>query len=145
MAAPNENAGLNDAARHLIGSGALAHLVTLNDDGSPHVTVIWVGLDGDELVAAHLDGRQRKLHNLRRDPRVAVSFEGTGTNAIGLRDYLVVHGTARVTEGGAPELLHRLAQVYVGPGTQFPPMPNPPAGYITHINVTRVGGSGPWV
>ena len=135
---------LNDAAQELIRSGALAHLVTVNEDGSPQVSVIWVGLDGDELVAGHLDGRQRKLRNIRRDPRVSVSFEGLGVNPIGMRDHLVIHGTARVTEGGAPELLHDLAQTYVGPGTDFPPMPNPPPGFVCHITVDRVGGSGPW-
>jgi len=135
---------LNAAARDLIASGALAHLVTVNEDGSPQVAVVWVKVDGDELLAGHLDGRQRKLQNLRRDPRVAVSFEADTANPVGMRDYLVVHGTARITEGGAPELLHELAQTYVGPGTDFPPMPNPPAGYVTHITVERVSGSGPW-
>jgi PPOX class probable F420-dependent enzyme len=137
-------AELDRAARELVASGALAHLVTLNEDGSPQISVVWVGVDGDELVSAHLDGRQRKLRNIRRDPRVSLSFEGTGTNPIGMRDYLVVHGTARITEGGAPELLHQLAQTYIGPGTVFPPMPDPPPGFISHITVERVGGSGPW-
>lgn len=137
-------AKLNAAARALIESGALAHLVTIDDDGSPQVAVVWVGFDGDELVAAHLDGRQRKLRNIRRDPRVAVSFEADTDNGIGMRHYLVVHGTARITEGGAPQLLHRLAQTYVGPGTTFPPMPDPPPGFVTHIEVTRVAGNGPW-
>lgn len=137
-------AELDRAARELVASGALAHLVTLNEDGSPQISVVWVGLDGDELVSAHLDGRQRKLRNIRRDPRVSLSFEGPGTNPIGMRDYLVVHGTARITEGGAPELLHELAQTYIGPGTVFPPMPDPPPGLISHIRVERVGGSGPW-
>lgn len=135
---------LNGAARRVIGSGALAHLVTLNEDGSPQVTVVWVGLEGDELVSAHLDGRQKKLQNMRRDPRVVLSFEAEGANAIGMRNYLVVHGRARVTQGGAPELLNALAQTYIGPGTAFPPMPDPPPGFVTHIAVTRVGGSGPW-
>jgi PPOX class probable F420-dependent enzyme len=136
---------LNAAAQRVIESGALAHLVTINDDGSPQVSVVWVGLNGDdELVAAHLDSRQRKLHNIRRDPRVAVSLEGSGANAIGMRDYLVIHGTARVTAGGAPEVLHTLAQTYIGPGTVFPPMPDPPPGFITHIAINRVAGSGPW-
>jgi len=135
---------LNAAARSVIESGALAHLVTLNQDGSPQVTVVWVGLAGDELVSAHLDGRQKKLANMRRDPRVVVSFEAEGGNGIGMRNYLVVHGLARVTEGGAPELLHALAQTYVGPGTAFPPMPDPPPGFVTHIEVTRVAGMGPW-
>lgn len=135
---------LNDAARRVIEAGALAHLVTLNEDGSPQLTVVWVGLDGDELVSGHLDGRQRKLQNIRRDPRVAVSFEAEGSNAIGMRNYLVVHGRARITQGGAPELLSRLAQTYVGPGTLFPPMPDPPPGFVVHITVDQVGGMGPW-
>lgn len=137
-------AGLNEAARRLIESGALAHLVTINDDGSPQVSVVWVGLDGDELVSAHLDGRQRKLANIRREPRVALSFEASVNNETGMRHYLVVHGRATISEGGAAELLHRLAQTYIGPGTAFPPMPDPPPGFITHITVDRVGGHGPW-
>lgn len=135
---------LSAAARRLIESGALGHLVTLNADGSPQVTVVWVGLDGDRLVTAHLDTGQRKVRNLRRDPRVAVSFEGTASNGIGLREYLVVHGTASFSDGGAPALLHRLAQTYLGPGTDFPPMPHPPSGVVCSITVERIGGVGPW-
>lgn len=135
---------LNAAARQVIEGGALGHLVTLDEDGAPQISVVWVGLDGDELVTAHLDPRQRKLHNLRRDPRVAVSFEAPTSNEVGMRHALVVHGRARLSEGGAPELLHRLAQVYVGPGTAFPPMPDPPPGVLAHIAVERVSGMGPW-
>ena len=134
---------LNKAARDLIESGTLAHMVTLNQDGTAQVTIVWMGLDGDELVSGHLPDH-RKLRNVRRDPRVVISFESPAKNAVGMNDYLVVHGTARVTEGGAPELLHRLAQTYVGPGTTFPPMPDPPPGYIMHVAVDRIGGSGDW-
>jgi PPOX class probable F420-dependent enzyme len=137
-------AALNAAARSLIGSGALGHMVTIEDDGAPQVSVVWVGLDGDELVTAHLDPNQRKLRNVRRDQRVVLSFEASTSNEIGMRHYLVVHGRARLTEGGAPELLHELAQTYVGPGTRFPPMPDPPPGVVTHVSVTRIGGMGPW-
>jgi PPOX class probable F420-dependent enzyme len=131
-------------AREAIESGALAHLVTLNRDGSPQVACVWVGIDGDELVCAHLSADQQKLKNVARDPRVALSVELPTRNEIGMQHYVVVHGRARVTEGGAPELLQRLAQVYVGPGTRFPPMPDPPPGFVTHIAVERVGGYGPW-
>jgi PPOX class probable F420-dependent enzyme len=136
-------AALPDSARELIESGALAHLVTLNRDGSPQVSCVWIGLDGDELVAGHLPEHQ-KIRNIRRDPRVAVSFEGTRIHPPGLKEYLVVHGHAHVTEGGAAELLQRLARVYLGPDVTFPPMADPPPGYITHIQVERVGGVGPW-
>lgn len=131
-------------AREVIGSDALAHLVTIDPDGSPQVACVWVGLDGDEIVAGHLDPSQRKLANLRRDPRVVLSIETDQINEYGLRQYLVVHGTARLTEGDAPELLQRLAHTYLGPDVTFPPFPDPPPGVITHITVDRLGGMGPW-
>ena len=132
-----------DSARAVLEGPVLAHLVTLEPDGRPQVSIVWIGLDGDELVAAHLP-EHRKVRNIRRDPRVALSIEAGTRNEIGLDEYIVIHGNARVTEGGAPELLQRLARTYLGPDVKFPPMDNPPAGYITHITVDRVGGVGPW-
>jgi PPOX class probable F420-dependent enzyme len=131
-------------ARAAIESGALAHLVTINDDGSPQVACVWVGIEGDELLTGHLASSQQKLKNVVRDPRVALSVQLPTRNPIGLQHYVVVRGRARLTEGGAPELLHRLAQVYVGPGTRFPPMSDPPPGFVMHISIDRVGGFGPW-
>ena len=135
---------LNPSARELIESGKLAHLVTLAADGSPRVAIIWVGLDGDEIVAGHLDPGQHKLRNIARDPRVALSIESDSRNALGLQEYLVVRGTARVEPGGAPELLQRLARVYLGPDAVFPPMPDPPPGVVSRITVEHVSGIGPW-
>jgi PPOX class probable F420-dependent enzyme len=134
---------LPPSARDLIDSGALAHMVTLNRDGSPQVTCVWVGLDGDDIISGHL-GRFQKLKNVERDPRVSLSLEASEANEIGMRHYLVVHGRARIEEGGAPELLQRLADAYIGPGVKFPPMPDPPPGFILRITPERVGGVGPW-
>ena len=132
-----------DSARRLLESNALAHLVTVNPDGSPQVAIVWVGLDGDEIVSGHLH-EQQKVKNLRRDPRVSLSIETDVVNPMGLTEYLVVHGRARITEGGAPELLQRLAHTYLGPDVTFPPMDDPPPGYVCHITVERIGGVGPW-
>jgi PPOX class probable F420-dependent enzyme len=131
------------SARQLIESGRLAHLATVNPDGSPQLSVVWVGLDGDELVSAHL-GTWRKVANLRRDPRVVLSLEADARNDVGMQHSLTIHGRARVTEGGAAELLQRLAHTYVGPDARFPPFDDPPPGYIVHIEVERIGGIGPW-
>ena len=135
---------LPESARRLVDSDALAHLVTLNRDGSPQVSCIWVGMDGDEIVSGHLSAEQRKLRNVARDPRVVLSIEGTEIQPPGLKQYLVIHGRARLEEGGAPELLQRLAHVYLGPEVKFPPMSNPPAGHVMRITVERIGGVGPW-
>jgi PPOX class probable F420-dependent enzyme len=132
------------AARDLLESAALAHLVTINADGSPAVAVVWVGLDGDEVVSGHLDPRQHKLKNIGRDPRVALSVETDVTNPHGLREHLVLHGRARITEGGGADLLQRLAHAYLGPDVRFPPMDNPPPGFVVRITVERIGGVGAW-
>jgi PPOX class probable F420-dependent enzyme len=132
-----------ESARTVLESDALAHLVTLNPDGSPQVSIVWVGLEGDDIVSAHLR-EQQKLRNIRRDPRVTLSLETGVTNAMGLREYLIVHGRAAVEEGGGPELLQRLAHTYLGPDVTFPPMPDPPPGFRLRIAVERVGGIGPW-
>ena len=86
---------LPDGARKLIRSGALGHLLTADPDGTAQVTCVWVAVEGDDLLTAHLNPRLRKLENVRRDPRVALSFEGTEIQPPGLRHSVVVHGRAR--------------------------------------------------
>jgi PPOX class probable F420-dependent enzyme len=130
-------------ARAVLESDRLAHFVTLNPDGSPQVSCVWVGLEGNEIVSGHL-GRWQKVRNIERDPRVSLSVETDTVNEIGLLEHLVVHGRARIQEGGAPELLQRLASTYIGPDVVFPPMPDPPPGFVTRITVERLGGVGPW-
>ncbi len=133
------------SVREVSKKGPLAHLTTLNRDGSPQVTVVWVGIEGEEFVMGHLAMHQ-KVKNIRRDPRVALSLLGDKTNAQGMREYVVVYGNARVTEGGAVDLLRRLAPVYLGPKAEYPPasMRNI-QGYVTRIAPARFSGIGPWV
>jgi len=134
---------LTTAIRTFLGTGPLAHVVTLDRDGSPHISMAWVGIEDDEVVIGTLHD-QRKLQNLRADPRIALSFQAPGRNAYDLDHYLVLRGRARVTAGGAPELLQRLAGTYIGPGVPFPPMPDPPPGFVVRIAVERVSGMGDW-
>lgn len=135
---------LNDAAREFIGDGVDATLVTINPDGTPQATVVWMALestpDGDELVSAHL-AEYKKTRNIRRDPRVTVTIvkPTPGEQA----PYLAIDGTARIVEGGAPELLKKLATVMLGSDEHFPP-PNSPAGLLTRVRIDKVGGFGPW-
>src|ERR1700757_1883760 len=114
---------LNEAARDLIGKGADATLVTVNPDGSPQVSVVWVALqstpDGDELVSAHL-AEHKKVRNIRNDPRVAVTIVSVGASGQGMRPYLSIDGTARIVEGGAPELLKALNPVLGDPEHEVP-------------------------
>jgi PPOX class probable F420-dependent enzyme len=135
---------LPESAKELIRSGALGHLVTNGARGAPQLTCVWVAVDGDDLLTAHLNPRLRKLENVRRDPRVAVSFQGSAIRPPGLLEYLVVHGNATIEEGGAAELLQELAHVHLGPEVRFPAMDDPPPGVRMRIAVERVSGIGPW-
>ncbi|CAM3610694.1 PPOX class F420-dependent oxidoreductase [Mycobacterium frederiksbergense] len=138
---------LNAAARELIGAGVDTTLVTINADGSPQASLVWVavqsGPDGDELVAAHLSDKYQKVRNIRRDPRVTATILAPAQPGQ-RRQYLSVTGTARIVEGGAPELLKELAIALLGSDEHFPPA-DAPDGFLTRIRIESVGGQGPWV
>ena len=128
--------------RELIESGTLAHLSTINADGSPQVSVIWIGLDGDDVVSGHM-GRYLKVRNVERDPRVVLSFEAPRDREAFLNPYAVLKARATVEEGEAAwDLLNRLAKVYLSPDTEFPAPRGP--GFVLRYAVEHVGGVGPW-
>ena len=128
--------------RDLILSGPMAHLSTINADGSPQVTVVWIGLDGDDVVSGHL-GRWAKLRNIERDPRVVLSFDAPRQPGVFLNPSAVLRARATVQPSEqAWDLLDRLAKVYVAPDTVFP-APRVP-GYIVRYSIERIGGVGPW-
>ena len=135
---------LTPELRALVDAGPLAHLSTINADGSPQVSVVWLGIDGDDLVTAHMRRAQMKLRNIDRDPRVVLSFEAPREPGAFLAHYAVVRARAAI-EGpteAAWELLDRLSRIYVAPDAVFPAPRGP--GYVVRYAVERVSGVGPW-
>ena len=128
---------LDETTRAAVSSGRLVHLVTLNPDGSPQVTCVYAGWDGDEIVTGHL-GDYVKLRNIRRDPRVTLSVE-SDIDFEGFSPYIVIKGIARVEEGGAVPLLRRVTN-----GQFPPPGDNWPEGFVIHISPRKISGVGPW-
>ncbi|HEY3941260.1 MAG TPA: PPOX class F420-dependent oxidoreductase [Acidimicrobiales bacterium] len=128
---------IDETTKAAVASGRLIHLVTINPDGSPQVTCIYVGWDGDEIVAGHL-ADYVKLRNIRRDPRVTLSVE-SDVEFEGYSPYLVIHGIARVVEGGAAPVLRRITN------GEFPPAEGEwPDGFVTRISPRKISGVGPW-
>jgi PPOX class probable F420-dependent enzyme len=135
-------ATIPDGARDFLATGPLAHIVTLNPDGSPHISLAWAGVDAAGIVwSAFFD--QHKLNNLRRDPRISLSFQAHDRGGERLHPYLVIDGRATVTPGGALEVMDRLAEFYIGPGQRYT-WREAPAGFTVHVDVDRVYGVGSW-
>jgi PPOX class probable F420-dependent enzyme len=129
--------------RDLIESGPLTHLSTINADGSPQVSVVWIGLDGDDIVSGHMS-RYLKLRNIERDPRVVLSFSAPRDPSVVLNEYATLRARATVEPSDDTwDLLNRLTKVYMSPDSEFPAPKGP--GFTVRYSVERVGGVGPWV
>lgn len=134
---------LPNELRALIQSGPLAHLSTINRDGSPQVTVIWIGLDGDAIVSGHMRHNQ-KIKNIERDPRVVLSFSAPRDHNAFLNPYAVLRARATVEPSDAAwDLLNRLTKTYMSPDSEFPAPKGP--GYVVRYEIERISGVGPWV
>lgn len=131
---------LPNELRELIDVGPLAHLSTINQDGSPQVTVIWIGRDGAQVLSAHM-GHYRKLKNIERDPRVVLSFEAPRDRRAFLNPYAVLHAHATVESSNAAwDLLDQLTKTYLSPAAEFPAPKGP--GYIVRYEIERISGVG---
>ncbi|HEY0815530.1 MAG TPA: PPOX class F420-dependent oxidoreductase [Pseudonocardia sp.] len=127
----------------VIESGPLVHLSTLNADGSPQVSVVWVGFDGGDLVTAHMSARL-KVRNLQRDARAVLSFLAPTEPGALLHRYAVLRSRATVEPSDrAWDVLNRLMKVYVSADATFPAPPGP--GFLVRYAVDRITGVGPWV
>ena len=94
----------------LLNKKAFANLATLNRDGSPQVTPVWVDFDGKHIRVNTAVGRL-KDKNMRRDPRVSLSIQDPDNPY----RYLEVRGkVVEHTEKGAEEHIDSLSQKYLG-------------------------------
>ena len=107
---------------------------------------MWVAVDGDDLLTAHLEPAPAQARERPRATRAWRSpSRGPTIHPPGLREYLVVHGTGDDRGGRRRRSCSQeLAHVYLGPDVRFPPMDDPPPGVRMRIAVERVGGVGPW-
>ena len=135
-------AALSEELRELVESGPLTYVSTINADGSPQVTAIWIGFDGDDLISTHMR-YNTKLRNMRRDPRVVLSFAPPRRPGDWMSPYAIIHATATIGAlGPTGPLLTRLAKAYVGHDAEYPDQSQ--TGYVVRYSIDRVGGVGPW-
>lgn len=131
------------SAQTLLGSDALAHVVTLDRDGLPQVSVVWCGIrDNDVLFCT--EGNSAKVRNIRRNPRVVLSIEDEMRNAAGAQHHLVLHGEAEILGPADPKLCDELCSVYAGNRDHPINLRNSASAVTVAVHIHRIGGNGPW-
>jgi len=100
---------LPDLAKKLIDEKVFATLSTINPDGQPQSSVIWVKRDGDEVVFSTVLGR-RKTKNMERDPRVSLML----IDPANPYSYAEIRGEVAMDQAGGPELIQELSYLYGG-------------------------------
>jgi PPOX class probable F420-dependent enzyme len=128
---------LPQSVKKLLQDKAYGHVVTFNTQGKPQLTMVWMDVDGDEVLFNTSEGR-RKSQNLRRDPRIIVSVQDRNDP----QAYAVFHGKGRVTEAGADDHIDKLAKRFLG-ADKYPFRQPGEKRLIVRISVDRIGGFGP--
>ncbi|WP_163571763.1 TIGR03618 family F420-dependent PPOX class oxidoreductase [Fodinicola feengrottensis] len=124
---------LNDTVRALVDGKNYPVLSTVNPDGGPQSSVMWIGRDGDDLLFCTVAGR-RKERNLRRDPRVSITVFDLADPL----NYAEIRGTATMTTEDALKLDDELSWKYDGK-----PKDPDPAGFVrvvVRVTPTKVTG-----
>lgn len=131
-------------AEALLGSSALAHVVTRSPSGAPQVSVVWCGLRGDRVLFC-TEADTAKVRNLRRDPFVVLSIEDEVRNRSGAQQHLVVYGQASIIDGPPDKALcDDLCRTYTGRANHPMNLSRSASAVTVAVDVERIGGNGPW-
>jgi len=128
---------LPPVVKKILEDKAYGHVITFDETGKPQVTMVWVDVDGDEVVFNTAEGRL-KPKNLRRDPRVIISVQDRNDP----QSYVVFHGKATVTEAGADPHIDKLAKRFLG-ADKYPFRRPGEKRLIVRVKPDRLGGYGP--
>jgi PPOX class probable F420-dependent enzyme len=128
---------LPQSVKKILEDKAYGHVITFDEGGKPQVTMVWVDVDGDEVVFNTAEGRL-KPKNLQRDPRVIISVQDRNDP----QSYMVFHGKATVTEAGADPHIDKLAKRFLG-ADKYPFRRPGEKRLIVRVKPDRIGGYGP--
>lgn len=130
---------LTDKLKQLLDSPVFVTVATIQPDGSPQVSPVWVKRDGDDVLISTVIGR-RKAKNLERDSRVTVVVQPADEPY----SYAEIRGSVSLTTEGGQELIDELAMKYTGkPYAEFnPSSADEPARLVVRVSARKVVGQG---
>jgi PPOX class probable F420-dependent enzyme len=113
---PENNPEINTATRRILGAPHVAVLATTNPDGQPQTSVIFVTVDGDDILFSTIKGR-RKTTNMLLDPRVNLLLHSSELNT-----YATISGTVQLTDDPDASFHQTMYDLHMG-GATPPPEP----------------------
>jgi PPOX class probable F420-dependent enzyme len=128
---------LPESAKKVLQDKAYGHVITFDAKGRPQVTMVWLDVEGDEVLFNTAAGR-RKPQNLGADPRVIISVQDRNEP----QSYMVIHGTATVTEAGADGHIDKLAKRFLGVD-KYPYRQPGEKRLLVRVKPNRIGGFAP--
>jgi len=128
---------LPESVKRVLEDKAYGHVVTFDPSGRPQVTMVWMDVEGNEALFNTVEGR-KKPQNLQRDPRIIISVQ----NRTEPQSYLVLNGTATVTETGADVHVDKLAKRFLGVD-KYPYRQPGEKHLIVRVKVDRIAGLSP--
>ena len=128
---------LPPSVRKMLQDKAYGHVVTFTAGGKPQLTMVWLDVEGDEVLFNTAEGRL-KPKNLGRDPRIIISVQDRNDP----QAYAVFHGHASVTEAGADGHIDKLAKRFLG-ADKYPFRRPGEKRLVVRVKVDRIGGVGP--
>ena len=129
---------LSPALRELLEKKAYGHVITLNRNGTPQVTMVWVDVHGGK-ASFNTNRSRAKNRNLVRNPKVWMSVQDPDNP----QQYAMLSGTATISEAGAVDQINHLAQKYMG--RDYPNFQPGEVRVSVDIDLEQVRGAGPWV
>jgi PPOX class probable F420-dependent enzyme len=128
---------LPQSVKKIMEDKAYGHVVTLGAGGKPQVSMVWMDVDGDDVLFNTAEGRV-KPKNLSHDPRIIISVQDRNDP----QSHIVFHGKATVTEAGADDHIDKLAKRFLG-ADKYPFRRPGEKRLIVRVKVDRIGGYGP--
>ena len=127
---------LPEDLKAVIDARNFAHLVTLDPDGTPQASAMWITREGDQIVFNTAQGR-RKWRNMNRDPRVAISISPADKPY----ENWSIQGQAEMRTSDGVAVIDRLAQKYIG-REKYPWLTPDMVRVTVIVDVERIAGSG---
>ena len=125
---------LPEAVKNILNDKAHGHVTTYSPKGTPQVTMVWLDVEGDQVVFNTSEGRL-KPRNLRNDSRIIISAQDPSNE----RSYVVFYGTATISEDGADAHIDKLAKKYMNLDEYPFRVPNE-TRLIIRTQVDKLGG-----